>query len=367
MPDRIERRGQVTPLTPRFMRFLREAMGGIALDDVQEPSQMRPDYACLSGLVVVEMKSLNEDAEQRIANVTKELETQDDWPEFLGAWPIDSVIRNMDDAESVKRKLADRIGRAIVSHLKKANKQLAAHAAKHPRSSQVRLVVVINEDHEVYDPAVVVFVIQKALARFDSNIPMYESVDAVLYLTERHATKDGNDVAHPIITVTGPAMEDSPWKGKVLDFVGWKWAQWTGARYIESDPADAAAVINSFATIEHIPDQLRRQDAWRLAYRRNPYMRSWNYEELRNHWDDVNVVGKLAFIKDSPVKPSAACIVKFFEQFTHLMEEIAHRGLPMPKFKAEPDRMMDAAKRIEVPPAGLTWLEDFFDRRNGGE
>jgi len=56
------------------MRFLREAMGGIALDDVQDPSLMRPDYSCLRGLLVVEVKSFEQDASQRMANVTKELE-----------------------------------------------------------------------------------------------------------------------------------------------------------------------------------------------------------------------------------------------------------------------------------------------------
>ena len=366
MPSRIERRGKVAPLSPRFMRFLREAMGGIALDDVQDPTQMRPDYSCLRGLLAVEVKSLEEDASQRIANVTEELEKREDWPTFLGAWPIDSVIRNMDDPEAIKRKLADRVGRAIVSHLRKANKQLAAHAADYPRSRQVRLVVLINEDHEIYDPAITVFVIQKALARFEGDVPMYESIDAVLYLTERHAMQNGNDVAHPIITVTGPAMEDSPWKGAVLDFIGWKWSQWTGARYIVGYPADAAAFVNSFTAIEHIPGQLRRQEAWSLTYRRNPYMRFWSYDELRDHWDDVNVVGTLAFIKDSPVKPPQTDIEKFFEQLTHLMDEIAHRGLPMPMFKAEPDRMMAAARRNGVPSAGLKWLEGFFDQKNKG-
>jgi len=160
----------------------------------------------------------------------------------------------MKDAEAIKQKLADRIGRAIVSHLRKANKQLTAHTADCPRLNGVRLVVLINEDHEVYDPAMAVFVIQRALARTKSDVPMYESVDAVLYLTERHAIRDGNDVAFPIITVTGPAMKDSLWKEDLLDFVGWKWAQWTGARYIAGIPTDAAIFVNSFMAIEHIPD-----------------------------------------------------------------------------------------------------------------
>lgn len=360
MQSRIERRGGVAPSTPRFMRFLIEAMGGVALDDVQDPGQMRPDFSCLRGLLAVEIKSLEGDASQRIANLTEELEKREDWPEFLGAWPIDSVIRNMDEPDLVRRKISDRIGRAIVSHLRKANKQLAAHSSEFSRTSQVRLVVLINEDHEVYDPPTTVNILQKALSRFENGKPLYEHIDAVLYLTERHASQNNRNIVFPMITITGPSLDHSPWKGNVLDFVGWKWCRWTGARYLEAAPEDVGAFFNSFSTIEHIPDQMRRQDTWSLSYRRNPYMRLWSYEKLRDHWDDVIVVGMFAFLKDSPIKLSKTEIARFLEQFTHLMDEIAHRGLPMIKFKSEPERVKNAAKRIGLPPAGVTWIAEFL-------
>ena len=62
MPNRIERRGKVLPLTPRFKRFLREALSSIALDDIQDSTQKRPDFSCWRDLLVIEVKSLEEDA-----------------------------------------------------------------------------------------------------------------------------------------------------------------------------------------------------------------------------------------------------------------------------------------------------------------
>ena len=365
MPNRIERRGKVLPLTPRFKRFLREALSSIALDDIQDSTQKRPDFSCWRDLLVIEVKSLEEDATKRMSNLTEELEKREDWPTFMGEWPVDSVIRNLkeEDQKAVRGRIYDRIGRAINNHLKKASKQLAAYAKDHPGVNQVRVVVLINEDWEVYHPNLVSLIIQKALARQEKNIPEYKGIDAVLYMTARHGRPDGNNIAHPIIMIPGPVMKNYPWKNSVMDFLVQRWCQWEGARYIECDPAGAEAIVNSFTTIEHIPNQMQRQDLWRLAYRRNPYMRSWTYEKLRDHWDDVDIMGLFAFIKDSPVKLSEAEIAKFLEQFTHLLDEIAHRGLPVERFDSESDRMIAAAKRMRIPPVGMAWLKRFSEQR----
>lgn len=362
MPNRIERRGEVLPLTPRFTKFLREALTSIVLDDIRDSTQKRPDFSCWRDLLVIEVKSLEEDATKRMSNLTEELEKRDDWPTFMGEWPVDSVIRNLkeEDQKAVRGRIYDRIGRAINNHLKKASKQLVAYAKDHPRANQVRVVVLINEDWEVCHPNLVSLIIQKALARQEKNIPEYKGIDAVLYMTARHGRPDGNNIAHPIIMIPGQVMKNYPWKNSVMDFLVQRWCQWEGARYIECDPAGAETFVNSFTTIEHIPDQMQRQDLWRLAYRRNPYMRSWTYEKLRDHWDDVDIMSLFAFIKDSPVKLSEAEITKFLEQFTHLLDEIAHRGLPIERFDSESDRMIAAAKRMRIPPVGIAWLKKIF-------
>lgn len=69
-PTRIERRGKVLPFTPRFTRFLREALSSIALDDIQESTQKHPDFSCWRDLLVIEVKSLEEDVTERMSNLT---------------------------------------------------------------------------------------------------------------------------------------------------------------------------------------------------------------------------------------------------------------------------------------------------------
>src|ERR1051325_7051731 len=151
MTPRIERMGNPKPLTPRFEAFLKGSLSGTSLDAAVAPDKTRADYVCLSGLLAVEIKTLEDDASTRVANVTRELESRADWPDFCGDWPIDSVLRNLDNAGPVRRKLAERIGRSMDRDLAKADKQLGAHTAAFPRRNLVRLVAILNENHAVYD------------------------------------------------------------------------------------------------------------------------------------------------------------------------------------------------------------------------
>lgn len=363
-PRRIERRGKVKPLTPRFARFLIKVMGGRSLDEIQHPSKLRADFSCLRGLLAVEIKTLDQSADERIANVTRELERRDDWPEFYGAWPIESVLKNLAESETVKKKLFKRIGRSIVSHLKKANDQLEAHTNEFPRKNVVRLVVLINEDHEVYDPATTVKIVQHAMARTDTGAPNLSYIDAVLFLTERHATQHDNDVAFPMIVVTGRAMDETDWKGEVLDFLCRKLAGWERARIIPVDRSNAADYINSFATVEHIHERMPRHEMWRLHYRRNPFMRGWSQEKLRCFWDETIVISLFEFLKGAPLKFPKDVIIKNMQQFTCLMEEAAHRGLPVAVFKAEERRFIAAAMRLGLPQIGIEWVLDYFRREH---
>ena len=349
---RIERRGKIEPLTPRFTKFLVEAMGGELLDDIQAPNDRRIDYRCLRGLLAVEIKTLEEDATDRMSNLTDELEKRDDWPQFYGSWPIESVLSNLNDPEPVRQRTGERIGRAIVNHLKKANKQLNAHVQDFPRNRAVRLVVLLNEDHEVYDPATITYLMQKELSRMDGEEPRYESIDAVMYITERHAMRVGNEVAFFVGVFPGRPMDDAPWKTEVLDEIGRRWSRWNGARALPSGPESA----KSFTTIDHIPDKMRRQDLWRLQYRRNPYMQTFSNEQVRDKWDECMVRSLFAFIQDSPSKPPKDAIIRNMEVFAHVMEEIGRRGIPLPQLQAETDRLLAAGVRLELPPDHQDWL-----------
>jgi hypothetical protein len=359
MSVRIERYGEVEPLTPRFTRFLVERLGAKSLDAIQAPTELRADYTCLNGLAAIELKTLKDDGSLRISNLTGHLEERSDWPVFYGSWPFQSVLSNLTDPETVRRQMYDRIGRAIVDHLRKANKQLRAHVKDFPRKNVVRIVILLNEDHEIYSPEMVTYLVQQALARTRDGFPRYESIDAVLFITERHATVISKQLAFPIAIVLGQTMDDTAWKQNVVDRVADGWSAWNNVPTIEG--TDIGAL--SFSTIEPISNQMRRQDLWLLQYRRRPYMDRWTDEQIRSRWDEVVVLGIFSFLLGPPIRPSKTLISKNMQHMTHLIEEFGKRGIPISTLDPTQSRLVEAAKRITVPEVGVAWLIDYLANR----
>jgi len=349
---RIERTGNVDPLTPRLKRFFVEALGGIALDDIQNAQARKVDYACLKGLLAIELKSLDEDASERMDNLTDKLRERPDWPLFFGTWPIEAVLKQVDDPVSVKRRVVERIGRAIENHIHKANKQLAAHEATFPRKNMVRMVVLVNEDHAVYDPETVAYTLQRLLRRLENGRPFYSHIDAVIYLSERHAATINRLLAFPMLVVESASMENSPWKGQVADLVVARWGRWNGVPTVQAEPT-----AHEFSTIDHIPETMRRQEVWEPEYRRDPYMKGFTDEQVRERFDEVICISSLAFIKDSPLKPPNHAIEWSMKSMSHVMVEMGHRALQITQCKDEPLRLAAAARRLRLPAHAVTWFE----------
>jgi hypothetical protein len=352
---RIERRGAVVPLTPRVIRFLVGALDGQSLDSKESSEQLRPDYICLGGRLAVEIKTLEEDATTRLDNFTDDLRLRDDWPQMMGSAPLHAVLKNMGDSENLQKKALDRIGRAIITHIRKANKQLRAYAEGADQKNLVKLLILINEDHEIYEPQVATFAVQKALRRQENGNLSYADVDAVFYLTERHAIIQNNVLAFPIICIEGDGIEIAAWKRSVLDDVINRWWKWSGHPVIEH-----TASINDFITIEHIPNQMPRYEQWELDYRRKPYMAHLADEQLRDIFDEIVLHGLLAFHKDSPYKPSHEETTYSMERMSHIRVEMSIRGIPVTKFAFDPQRAIVAAKRMRLTVNIMEWLGQEF-------
>lgn len=355
---RIERKGKIEPLTPKWQRFLVEALGATSLDDLQSPEDLRADYACLSGLIAVELKTLEEDASERMDNLTDELRKRADWPMFIGSAPFQAITKHMENPEAVRLQIVNRMGRAIINHLKKANKQLAAHAKTFPRKNLVRVVLMINEDHEIYEPLIVAYIVQHALKRRDENgALLYPHIDSVIYTSERHATQIQGMIAFPIVSIEAPGLEFEMWKRSVIDIVLQRWSVWNGIPQFDLNPRDGL-----FSTIEHVPNKMPRHERWRLDYRRDPYMKHIDNAALRDRFDEAQVVLTLMGLKNAPIKPPHEAIEQSFILFTHVIMEMGERGITAPEFAMEPARLAAAARRLSAPDIVVRWFETDMGR-----
>lgn len=354
---RVERRGEVNKLTPRVERFLVEALRGASMDDPENSETRRVDFACLGGLLAIEIKSLEDDATERMDNLTKELQERDDWPVFLGSAPIQAFIKHLEDSQKVERKVIERVGRAVKNHIHKANKQLEAHSASNPRKNTVRVVFLINEDHEVYDPKAVAFIVQKLLLREERGALLYPNIDAVIFMSERHATALNCQIAFPIVRIEAPPIEQAVWKRDVLDLMLRRWGAWNGrsVHHVDDDSTE-------FDTVEHIPEEMKRYEKWELDYRRNRYMRKFTKDELRDRLDEIMAVSTLKFGKDSPEVPIDEAVTWSMSSMSHIMLEMGWRGTPITDFPLEPGRLALAAKRLGFSEKAATWLKTDFEQ-----
>lgn len=362
MGERIERTGPVDKLTPRVERFLVEALHGIALDDIQSPEATRIDYACLRGLVAVELKTLAGAPSERTDHFVDTLRSREDFPTFFGAVPLDAAFRNMDDPDTLRRKLLERLGRTIVTHMKKANDQLTRHAADYPRRNRLNLLVMVNEDHAEYDPETIGWIVQREMARETAAGYRYDAIDAVLYFTERHGKAIDGRMAFPIASIHGPAIDDHVWKDALLGHVVGAWARWQDRPLHDAGDEEAPG----FATIDPIPDRMPRHESWRLAYRRNPYLRDLDEGQLRDAFDEAMLVTILCGFKGSPLNLGMEAMMTATERFTHIQMEMHDRAIPMERFDHRFDRQLAAAGRLLLPGTVIDWLHVLDAERSGG-
>jgi len=349
---RIERTGPVEPLTPRVERFIREALWGKSLDEMQGSEELRADYVCLRGLVAIELKTLEDDGQERIDNLVDQLRERPDWPMFLGSAPLQSFIQNTDDPDGLGKRVLERIGRGITRPLQKANRQLEAHEINFPKKNLVKLLILVNEDHETYDPHTVAYVLWHAVRREETDgNARFGHVDAIIYFTERHATVLQNLLTFPVTVVEGAGTYHAPWKSEVVEFIQRRWIAFCGYPELSAQPD-----INEFTTIDHIPEQAPRHERWRTDYRRNPYLKSLPRERLRDIFDEIMLLSTLSFLKNPPFKVQKEQTAEVMERFTHMMLEMADRAIPATEFTHSPERDVAASRRLGLPATVETWI-----------
>ncbi len=328
-------------------------MSGLSLD-LDGDKETRPDYECLGGALVVEIKSLEGDPSERLENVVAPAKERENWPKFFGEWSSQAVLKNLpeDEREALRKRLFDRLARAIVSHIKKANSQLT-HFCKGRSGVHLRLLVLINEDFMEYDPNAVGFAVQRELRRTDARgLPKYAGIDAVLYLTERHATQAQGRVTFPILVVHGPTVAQNRVALELIRRIAERWAKWSSGMEALKTPAD----IEGFVPVTENPKRLRRQDVWARDYKHRPYMRKWSDEEVIGFWDFTSLMSLLAFHVDPPKRLPQESVTELMEKTTHLMQEFAHRGIALDRLKPTKERNEAAIGKVALGPAVQEWL-----------
>lgn len=360
---RFERRGGPPDLPAAFTAFVTGPLGGRSLDDrfnAESAEGEFPDFGVYRDLVLIEMKHLEADQQERIQAVLDEKVAAEEKPLFYGQRKVDINAGNFSNADEILQAILTKLNRSLESILSKANRQFRSYRDRHRRKNRLNICVILNSRLTDYTPEIVAYAIHTKMKLRDGEPQRFESIDAVLYISEKHFTQlpDGR-AAHPITIYEGEGVTLDEWKLPIVHHVVQQWSDFrTGT------PPEFAENLKGFGTVEDIPDRMTRSDAWLLEYARSPYLRGLSLPELRAHLHRTVVVNSLTFVIGSWPKPSREETAEGLRRFQHTIAEINRRGIDMREMAMEMLTDTDRANVFAGLPKEL--VDKLSGRGNSG-
>lgn len=328
MEPRFERRGGSPDLPAAFTAYVTGPLRGRALDDQfnsESADGEFPDFGVFRDLVLIEMKHLESDQQERIQAVLEEKILPNEKPIFYGQRTTAINRGTFSNADEIIGAIITKLNRSLEGVLSKANRQFRSYRGRHPRKNEMNVCVVLNSAHSDYTPEIVVHAVHSKMKHRNEGRQRFESIDAVLYLSEKHFTQlpDGR-AAHPIAIYEGSGVLVNGWKRPILDRIieGWSLFRTGGPPEFGDDPG-------GFRTVEDIPDRMTRSDAWRLEYARAPYLSALSIPQLRTFFHRTVAVNSLTFVIGNWDKPKPEETADAMRRFSHAIEEINRRGIDM--------------------------------------
>ncbi|MCR6736590.1 MAG: hypothetical protein NVV83_22015 [Afipia sp.] len=287
-------------------------------------------------LVLIEMKHLETDQKDRLNDTYQKNVDPEEHPVFFGSRPID--LDKLSNGKQIGEVLASKLSQTIETQLRKANRQFGDYLSRNPRKNSVSICVFLNSRLDEFSPQVVLHSIHRKM-KGPGGEPRFPSIDAVIYITEKHyqMLPDGR-MAFAIVIYGGASIVEQYWKSEFIDRVVQKWSHFrTGG-----DPVDRSHDGSGFEVVEDVPERMTRSDSWRLAYKRNPYLRGMTDQELKVHFNRCVALNSLSFVIGDWTKPTHEETAAGMKRFTDALEEINKRSLDMrdvsPKFLSAEER-----------------------------
>jgi hypothetical protein len=335
---RVERRGGPPDLQEAFRHFVLTHLRGRLLDDHQDEEAKLgkfPDFACFRDLVLIEMKHLESDQNERVNDTFQNKVIPEEAPVFYGKRRID--LDNLSNGDEIKSAILNKLTQTVETHLRKANKQFGDYRKRNPRKNSLSICLLLNSQLDEFSPDVVMHSVHRKMKPTDDGV-RFPHIDGVIYISEKHFQRlpDGR-VAFGIVIVGGMPAIEQPWKMDLVQQVAHRWSEFrTGAGPVSGRP-------EQFQSVDDIPDKMKRHEAWKLAYKRNPYLRTLTDQQLKLHFHRCIALNSLGLLKGDWPKPRQDEISNGIRRFDNAISEINSRGLDMRQFN--PRALTDEDRR----------------------
>lgn len=212
---RFERYGGPPDLQAAFNRVVLDALHGRSLDENQSKESAGgrfPDYGAFRDLLLIEMKHLKTDQNDRLNKILLERVDANEKQVFYGTRSGNYVIGGASNKAEILSKVFGKLARSIEGVLREANQQFESYRNRHPRKNTVNLCVLLNAKIQAYTPEVVAKAIHAKMRSDGSRDTRFNQIDAVIYISEKHFRNlpDGR-FALGMIIYEGVNVERHPW------------------------------------------------------------------------------------------------------------------------------------------------------------
>jgi hypothetical protein len=169
---------------------------------------------------------------------------------------------------------------------------------RNPRKNSLFVGLLLNSQIDEFSPDVVMHSLRRKMKPTDNGV-RFPHIDAVIYISEKHFQRlpDGR-IAFAIVIVGGVPAIEHPWKMGLMQQIAHQWSEFrTGAGPVSGCP-------EQFQSVDDIPDKIKCHEAWKLAYKRNPYLRMLTDQQLKLHFHRCIALASLGLLKGNWPEPS---------------------------------------------------------------
>jgi hypothetical protein len=231
-------------------------------------------------------------------------------------------VSTFSNGDKIASAILSKLARTIETHLDRADDQFKDYRSRNDRKNSLSICLLLNSKIDEFSPDVVMQAVRQKMKPTATGI-RFPNIDAVLYISEKHVQQlpDGR-VAFAMIQVIGLPAEEQRWKIPIVERVMQHWSIFrTGGAAIFGRP-------DQFANIVDVPPTMARHEAWKLAYRRKPYLRGLTNQQLKINFHQC--VGFCALLLNgSWPKPSPEQHLVYVRQLGDSIEEINHRQIDL--------------------------------------
>ena len=182
----VERRGGPPDLQAAFEHFVVQELHGRLLDDRKDEEAKLgkfTDFACFRDLVLIEMKHLESEQNERVNEAYKKQVLPEKEPIFYGTRRVD--LDKLSNGDEIRSAVLSKLSQTIEARLRKANRQFGDYRSRNPRKNSVSVCLLLNSQIDEFSPDVVMHAVHRKIKPTETGL-RFPHIDAVVYVSEKH-------------------------------------------------------------------------------------------------------------------------------------------------------------------------------------